>query len=204
MFGSKNKRGDLITGVWAKIYDLGFVLTGLSAIHRRVLRLIELAPNQSLLDIGCGTGRVLKALAAKKIDGVSLAGIDPSPDMLDLAAKDSNLKLKIAYGSDLPFGNETFDWVISVLVAHHMPVDEKEKMVDETVRVLKPGGRFLVSDLGRPEGFFSRLLAAVSNHSYAKGNMEVMERKINERGLRLIRRDRSFGYIEYLLYEKPR
>lgn len=153
-----NKRGDLIKGKFAKFYDLATVnFKGLKTVHKKALSLIKPKKGEFLLDIGCGTGIILNELWKKLGENVAFFGIDPSLDMLEIAKKktaNSKINLKQTYADELPFIDNNFDWVISVLTMHHIPNEQKEKVISEIKRVLKPNGIVLISDLGRPKKLY--------------------------------------------------
>lgn len=107
----------------------------------------------SLLDVACGPGHLL-AETGKLAGELKLYGVDLSTNMLDVARNNLSKRLPgrsvtLAIGSmyELPFGNETFDLVISTNVIHfaEQPVD----YFNELWRVLKPGGAGFVSGFKR-------------------------------------------------------
>lgn len=94
-----------------------------------------------LLDIGCGTGHQLRAFALR---GFRVAGIDGSPAMLEHARRTCpEAELKQADVAELPFGDASFDWVISIEVLRYLP--DFRPALREMVRVLKPGGICLLT-----------------------------------------------------------
>lgn len=98
--------------------------------------------NTYALDIGCGTGRWTKYLAptVKFIEAV-----DPSDAIFaadKLLGKIENVRLSKASIETLPFGDETFDFVMSIGVLHHIP-DTKQALTD-CVKKVKKGGYFFV------------------------------------------------------------
>ncbi|TNE54209.1 MAG: class I SAM-dependent methyltransferase [Bacteroidetes bacterium] len=94
------------------------------------------------LDVGCGTGRWTKFLA-KHVAHID--AIDPSKAIYPAAKllrEEQNVRLSVAGVSDLPFANDSFDFVFSLGVLHHIP-DTSQAMKD-AVSKLRPGGQFLV------------------------------------------------------------
>ena len=90
----------------------------------------------SVLDLGCGAGM----LALLKRKGVTLTGVDLSPEC-SLAARrngyDFTMTTKL---SRLPFADETFDYVVSLDVIGHIGFEEKDAVFSEVSRVLRPDG----------------------------------------------------------------
>jgi SAM-dependent methyltransferase len=105
---------------------------------------------EAILDIGCGAG--VDSLIAARLVGPSgsVRGIDLVPEMLDRARKNARLmeaeNVEFLEGSaeNLPFNDASFDVVVTNGV-FNLVVD-KTKALKEVVRVLKPGGRFMVAD----------------------------------------------------------
>jgi ubiquinone/menaquinone biosynthesis C-methylase UbiE len=97
-------------------------------------------PGQRVLDIGCGTGRLVAALAPKS----SVWGIDSSAEMLAVARKrvPANVKLKLARAEDPPFKDSWFDRVVYWLVVHLL---DREAAFRAARRLLAPGGRACVA-----------------------------------------------------------
>ena len=99
-------------------------------------------PSWTILDIGCGIGRVLKPLAHYF---QRLVGIDVSGEMI-LKSKDwlrglNNVETIETSGVDLePFPDETFDLVYSFVAFQHMPRPVFVRYLEESNRVLKPHG----------------------------------------------------------------
>ena len=85
---------------------------------------------------------------------VNVTGLDADASILARArrrAADADLEIRFDEGrsSALPYADESFDVVLSTLVFHHLPDEAKRQTADEIVRVLRPGGRLVVGDLGR-------------------------------------------------------
>lgn len=91
--------------------------------------------NYSVLDVGCGTGRLTQHLVnfVKEV-----TALDYSESMLDLIDDYPNLNKRVGDGHKLPFDNNTFDAVFSLDFLSHFPT--WDRLLAEQVRVLKPGG----------------------------------------------------------------
>jgi ubiquinone/menaquinone biosynthesis C-methylase UbiE len=98
----------------------------------------------SVLDAGCGTGGMLSTLRAKFPDA-DLTGIDESKHALELAAsRNSGARLLPASVHELPFPENSFDFVLSLDVWSHAGVDDA-LAAHETHRVLRPGGQLILN-----------------------------------------------------------
>lgn len=92
---------------------------------------------QSVLEVGCGEGFILDALAKRELDK-DMVGVDISPDAVQIASNISaaTIKYACAKGQNLPFTDNSFDLVIMSEVLEH--VDEPEKILKEAIRVSTP------------------------------------------------------------------
>jgi ubiquinone/menaquinone biosynthesis C-methylase UbiE len=90
----------------------------------------------SLLDLGCGEG-VLGLLKRKNIH---LGGIDLSSELLTAAKRNGYDTVACAELTDLPFAAHSFDYVVTLDVMGHVADSEKNAVLAETKRVLRPGG----------------------------------------------------------------
>lgn len=104
---------------------------------------MSLKKGSKVLDLGCGNGRLIKVLEKYDIEYV---GLDISDELVKFAKK-SFPKHKFIV-SDLvttPFKENEFDAVLSVATLHHIPGGKRAKALEEANRVLKPGGKALIS-----------------------------------------------------------
>jgi SAM-dependent methyltransferase len=132
----------------------------LGTMHREIAdRSVQLALSSGVaplgvLDVGCGTGYLLRSLAARCPDATRLVGVDPAPSMIDVAAAaatDPRLQYTVGVAERLPAADSAFDLVVSTTSFDHW-ADELGGL-RECHRVLRPGGRLVLVDQ------FSLLLA---------------------------------------------
>jgi 2-polyprenyl-3-methyl-5-hydroxy-6-metoxy-1,4-benzoquinol methylase len=99
----------------------------------------------SILDIGCGLGRLARKLARHDRE---VTGVDLSPEMIARGSKaaERDPRLKFICGDFLErdFTAQQFDCVISAAALHHMPADVA---VPRMVELLRPGGRLIIYDM---------------------------------------------------------
>ncbi len=98
-----------------------------------------------MLDVGCGTGQQLAANLAG-LDGAMLVGVDRYAGMLRQAKmRCSGVGLAQGDGVDLPFPDATFDYISNQFSYHH--VGRTPAFVREVSRVLRPSGRFVITNM---------------------------------------------------------
>jgi arsenite methyltransferase len=112
-----------------------------SAVQKAYLR-----PEMVVADVGSGTGFIAAALAPL-VRRVYVT--DGSPEMLAVArqnlAQFDNLEFHLADGQQLPFPDESLDAVFANMYLHHAP--DPLAAIREMVRVLRPGGRLVITDM---------------------------------------------------------
>ena len=91
------------------------------------------------LEIGVGTGRFAHALGIK-------TGIDPSKNMIQIAEKRS-VDVRLGSGEHLPFKNSAFDYAAIIITICF--VDDPEKVLKETKRILKKKGKIIIGIIDR-------------------------------------------------------
>lgn len=110
----------------------------------------DVKPRQDVLDIGCGVG--VDTLVAALMSGPygRVVGIDITVEMVERAKENfrqmglSNVSVDVASPEQLPFDDNSFDLIISNGVFNLIP--DKQKVLDEAFRVLKPKGRIQIAD----------------------------------------------------------
>lgn len=143
----------------------------------------EVAPGDVVLDLGSGAGIDL-LLAAKKVGARGrVIGVDMTGEMIARARENaaaagvSNVEVREGIIEELPVEDGSVDWVISNCVINLSP--EKGRVFSEIARVLRPGGRMLVSDIvaealppeieGDRRLYSSCLSGAIPEEAYLEG-----------------------------------
>jgi demethylmenaquinone methyltransferase/2-methoxy-6-polyprenyl-1,4-benzoquinol methylase/phosphoethanolamine N-methyltransferase len=121
------------------------------------VELAEIARGERILDVGCGPGRL--AIAAAMVAGSAgeTCGIDPAPEMVELARRKAaragaRAQFDVGVIEALPYADDYFDVVLSSLMLHHLPDELKRRGLGEIRRVLRPGGRLVAVDFGATPG----------------------------------------------------
>jgi|GEM_PF-112961 len=111
------------------------------------------------LEIGVGTGRFAQALGIK-------FGIDPSIEMLKIAKK-RGINVRLGDGEHLPFKNDTFDYVAIIITICF--VKDPQKVIEESRRVLKNGGRIIVGIVDK-DSFLGKFYQEKKSIFYKQAN----------------------------------
>ncbi len=157
------------------IKDAPFITLGVEAILQDFYGdLLDAPPpfpvkeGDKILDLGCGWGRVLKPVLDRKGDAI---GFDISHKMLGLSRDHLNKNghppsLVRGDGTVLPFKDNSFDMIYSLLVLQHLSKGNGKDVLKEIARVLKPGGSAYVRVPGRfaPENILFSILQFLSIH----------------------------------------
>jgi SAM-dependent methyltransferase len=116
-----------------------------------VLALSACAAPQRILDVGCGTGYLLRLLASKWPQATELAGIDAAAAMVEVAdrlADDERLRFSVGVAERLPYPDGSIDLVVSSTSFDHW--SDQQAGLRECARVLVPGGRLVLVDQFSP------------------------------------------------------
>lgn len=118
---------------------------------------VEQRDKVKILELGCGSGANLWMLAH---EGFSAHGIDFAPTGLSYChevLKQWNVSAELMLGdmTALPYSANSFDAVVDVVSLQHLNYSQHEQTFAETLRVLKPGGRFFSCHLGSGSSVFS-------------------------------------------------
>lgn len=132
--------------LWARVYDVVWRRYANRTINALLDRM-ELGTGTRILNVGCGTGILEQKLL--RADGPhTIVGVDASSNMVKRAqAKVGNhpaVTIRRATASDLPFGDDSFDVVVTVSVLHYLK--DPVACLREIRRVLRPTGRVFVVD----------------------------------------------------------
>ncbi|TET54091.1 MAG: class I SAM-dependent methyltransferase, partial [Actinobacteria bacterium] len=136
--------------------------------QKLIKNIIERHEPKALLDIGCGTGSLLKCLAQKPI---KITGIDSHREAIDFCKKTLPEATFIQEDArKLSIVDKSFDFVLASDVLEHAPDDES--LVKEAFRVLKTGGNILVTAPAHKSLFGKRDIDAGHQRRYSKNELK--------------------------------
>jgi ubiquinone/menaquinone biosynthesis C-methylase UbiE len=133
--------------LWAPNYDFLLTTVFYQAVHKRLLEYVELPERPNVLDLGCGTGRLLNRLASK-FPNLQGTGLDLSTQMLHQARRRNQHHPRLIFvrgnAESLPFANGQFDAVFNTISFLHYA--NPETVFAEVSRVLCDRGKFYLVD----------------------------------------------------------
>lgn len=98
--------------------------------------------NSYVLDAGCGNGKNMKYFQNK----CNIVGIDNSEGLVNICLQRNLVVNKANLYKEIPYKSNCFDYIICIAVIHHIDNEEDRlKAIHEMIRVLKPGGKILIS-----------------------------------------------------------
>jgi ubiquinone/menaquinone biosynthesis C-methylase UbiE len=136
------------------LYDVFTRTAGVRALHRRAVELAGIAPAETVVDVGCGTGNLSLAVLAAQ-PGAVVTGLDPDAAALHRAARKARrrglrLTLVQGYADRLPADDASLDHVVSSLALHHVDDEGRVAFAQDALRALRPGGSVTIVDIGGP------------------------------------------------------
>lgn len=158
----------------AATYDKDIKGQHARSLYPVLLEKLSHIPFQSALDLGCGTGEMLK-LILQADHRKKLYGIDLSEEMLIVARSKlpDQGKLLLGDSESLPFPDSSFDVVYCNDSFYHYPAPQN--VLREVHRVLKPGGTFLLGDCGQP--FVGRIIMNVYMRHSKEGDVKIYSKE---------------------------
>lgn len=120
-----------------------------------ILNAVEIEPNFTVADLGCGSGYFTVPLAEK---AKKVYGIDVQKEMIDFLRekirklKIKNVELLVSKQAEIPLEDDSVDLLLTVNTLHEF--DDKKRMIKEMKRVVKKGGKILIVDFMKKETDF--------------------------------------------------
>lgn len=125
-------------------------------LNRFMARQGGINAESKLLDVGCGSGTTAIWLSREygsQVAGLDLSGVRIANARASLTAESAEIQARTEFhkgsATELPFEDNTFSHAWSQATIYHVP--DKEAVLREVYRVLKPGGTFVFDDLTKPQ-----------------------------------------------------
>jgi SAM-dependent methyltransferase len=183
--------------------DYGRIARGLQQSAEDFLGGVPVGKGDALLDIACGTGQVAipAARAGARVTGLDLAEQWIAQARERAAAEGLDVQFDVGDAEALPYGDDEFDIVISLIGVMFAP--RPDVATAEMLRVCRPGGRIVLGNW-TPEGFVGRFFKTVGTHvpppdmasPLLWGDEDTVRERLGPhvRDLRIIRRHIHFDY----------
>ena len=154
-------------------------------VHRIVLDFAKEIDPGCVLDIGCGTGRLLRK-AGECWPSAQLIGVDHAEGMVERARSlTPNATFHLSSAESLPLPDSYVDLAFSTLSFHHW--SNQRQAVKQVARVLRPGGHFVLADISPPLGIWK-----IVRHFQTNSPSRIRE-KFEFAGLTVVTQKRFLG-----------
>lgn len=177
---------------------------------------LELKGKEAILDFGIGTA-TLSIMIKQRYPNVKIAGVDVDKEILGIAKKKiSGLNLEIELqeydGSKLPFPDASWDKILSSLVFHHIPTENKKVLLKEIHRCLKPSAELHIADFGKAATLYTKLAFGIFRRLDGEENTRVNSKGllpafIQEAGFEKVEETKqfntAFGTVRLIKAVKP-
>jgi ubiquinone/menaquinone biosynthesis C-methylase UbiE len=176
---------------WSHNYDQSLLHKVLfDPVHRTVVgamgTLLRGVPIPRIVDVGCGTGRLLIRLR-DQFPYAELHGVDPSAGMIEVARNKADLEgIRIDHGSAeaLPFESSSFDAVVSTMSFHHW--DDQAAGLAEIGRILRPGRPLILVDVLSDGPFRGLVNRFGRGHGLGFRSRDELDDLLRGAGLRMV------------------
>jgi len=158
----------------ARSYEEGWLGRFHHEVADRTVAIAESVSSQPnrVLDVGCGTGYLLRCLADRHSSASAFVGVDASPAMIEVArsnSSDKRIEVREATAERLPFADGAFDLIVSTTSFDHW--SDQAAGLRECARVLAPEGALVVADLFSPL-LVTTLVRSRRNKARTRGRAE--------------------------------
>ena len=190
-----DSKGRVFKGISAgKSYDMLAPFFGMgNAFFKKAIGGIAAESGMRVLDLGCGTGKLLFALCERSHTQACFYGCDYSADQLKFAeGSKSRFTQEITFihasMDELDFSDAHFDIIMSSMALHAVNPGIRQKAIREVARMLKNDGLFLLIESGRPRfGLISLMFSTLGGlHKKDAYAHEIVDGYCRESGLELM------------------
>ena len=208
-----------VENVFSTVFERYDVMNDLMSfgMHRiwkqRLLNIMRPSNDQSLIDVGCGTGDICELFSKHTSKDTKILAVDPNINMIEKCKKRlgylKNLELKICNGEELKVKDNSFDfYTISFGLRNTADI---EKTISEAYRVLRKGGRFFCLEFSKIDNenldFFykqySRIIPSIGKYVVGDSKpyeylIKSIENFVNQEELLEVLKSKNFKNCNYV------
>lgn len=188
-----------------RLYEVFTAVIGLrrGGVFRQLVEASGVRPGDRVLDVGCGPGSFTRLIAEAVGPDGRVVGVDAAPEMIAYASRKAktmhNCHFQVGAAESLPFDPGSFDVVVSSLMLHHLPDEERPLALREMRRVLVPQGRIMIADVRAPDrGHGAGLLMRVAGLSGMMRHTLNLEPLVADAGFQDIRVGATSSWLQYV------
>jgi ubiquinone/menaquinone biosynthesis C-methylase UbiE len=187
----------------AGVYDIWARLTE-SKARERAIALADISDGQTVLEVAVGTGLAFQEIVRRNPHGEN-SGIDLSPGMLRRAQKrmqnmrEANYRLALGSATSLDKPNGSVDILFNNYMFDLIAFEQMDPIIGEFRRVLKPGGKLVLVNMTRGEGFGSGVFERIyqlSPRTMGGCRGVTMAHRLQRNGFEILGRE----YIQQMLF----
>ena len=208
-----------VENVFSTVFERYDVMNDLMSfgMHRiwkqRLLNIMRPSNDQSLIDVGCGTGDICELFSKHTSNETKILAVDPNINMIEKCKKRlghlKNLELKICNGEELKVKDNSFDfYTISFGLRNTADI---EKTISEAYRVLRKGGRFFCLEFSKIDNEnldfiykqYSRIIPSIGKYVVGDSKpyeylIKSIENSVNQEELLEVLKSKNFKNCNYV------
>jgi ubiquinone/menaquinone biosynthesis C-methylase UbiE len=164
-------------------------------IRSTMVKHLTFGQSEKVLDIGCGTGNY------RDLFSTNYCGVDINPAYIEVCKEKMAGTFLVGDGTDLKLATASFDHAVTIATTHHLDDAQLAQMVQEGLRVVRPGGFFHIVDAVLP--VTSRALLKTIWFNMDRGRHPrkfVRLQEIVERSGTISKTDLTFGLLHDIAY----